>query len=1487
MRTLLLATLLFLTSFLVRAQVPELKLNRTFGTPIDSPWDIALDKDNFLYVLEDNFINKFNPQGVLINSFAFNSENGAMNLALDNDGNMYFLNLTEYTIQKYNPQGDLMLEVGSRGHKQGQIWFSNGLALDEAGNIYIAEVENDRIQKFDAKGKFVFEFKLPDSPKKFNKPMAVTVSKSGIIYILTEDYRIVKINNQGQLLENFNITLSNFEVSGGFVNTLVLDENENMYITNSIEGKIHKFTSSGQYLQSYGNPYPQPGFLNRERIRLAINSEGNLYVSDKMEEGSSDIHIFSPDGSLIKRFGGFKFAKAITQDYQNDFYLVALTSDPLIRKYNQNGGLEFQFGSTDWKEGAFVTPVTSKTDELGNLYVLENENTYNWTRIQKFNKEGKFVAKYENFGADAQNSKFTDFALDIHGNMYVTDYYQGCIRKLNSSGEYLGKIITHGTGKGKIYFPKALDVDHKGSIYVSDYNGDRIQKFTPDGRVILEMNASGTPGDSVDFHQPASLAVDLSGNIYAWNGKNNFIRRYDASGHEAPSLEGVAGKISINQNSTRILILNDFFVYEYLVENTTKQSFITGKIYQDTNRNCQFDDNEKPLPYIVVTAEPGTYYGVSDEQGNYSIPVGTGNYTLKTLLPQEIGRTITSTCPDAFNQIIAVPYFDTVVNGLNFGNQVSSNSILNVEVASNRRRRCFRNTTMVTYANTGFATSQNAKVMVQLPEFVHFISANAEYTQDSKGNYIFAVGVLQPNQRGTITIIDSVSCNDPSIRGLTVCTKAWITPANTYTTPSNWNKAEISVTGKITTEEQARFVIQNQGQGNMTDSLAFRVFQDVDLVLKSKYQLVAGDSLVLRFTPTGRVVRVEVDQPEGHPLKATASTNLEVKSKNAARAPEPLMMAYPPDDSEPEISEDCQPILDSYDPNDKQAIPVGLTANHYTPTNTPLRYTIRFQNTGNDVAYRVVVVDTLAEDLDVSTLQVGASSHAYTLSISGKIQPILTFTFDNILLPDSTHNQAGSNGFISFSIKPKLNLPEKKEIKNYADIFFDYNEPVRTNTTVNQIYDVPRVVNAGKQLKVQNIITMPTIHSFSPAQSRTGEVVIILGSNFGTNLTENTVTFNGVKATILSTSPEELTVRVPNNALSGKIKITTPDGVAQSQTDYFIFQAPTLTGISVNEGVTGQVITLTGKYFAPELALDTVLFNKTPAKVLAASETSLQVAVPAAARRSKILIKTRGGQAESAQEFRIWYPPVITGFNSAKGKAGTILTITGNDFAEETSRNKVQFAGIPSQVMQATATALRVQVPAEAISGDIQVETPGGVTHSPTAFTFIPAPVITSFTPSSGNAGTVITIKGRNFNADNQADTVLINKEAAKILKISQTSLVVEAPKGVRSGTLTVAGAGGRAGSSEFLVLDLNPKEALTVYPNPTQETIIINWYKANFTVESLDIYNAVGKRVLTENLKNSSKDERQLSLRALPAGIYTMRLQTSEGAVVKQIIRL
>jgi hypothetical protein len=141
----------------------------------------------------------------------------------------------------------------------------------------------------------------------------------------------------------------------------------------------------------------------------------------------------------------------------------------------------------------------------------------------------------------------------------------------------------------------------------------------------------------------------------------------------------------------------------------------------------------------------------------------------------------------------------------------------------------------------------------------------------------------------------------------------------------------------------------------------------------------------------------------------------------------------------------------SYDPNDKGVEPAGDgPAGNIPPDTEWLTYTVRFQNTGNDTAFAVVIRDQLSPLLQRGTLEVLATSHTLTqmtLTSGG----LAAFHFDNILLPDSGTNEQASHGYVRFRIRPLPDLAMGSIIQNTAGIYFDLNPPVVTNTVLNTV----------------------------------------------------------------------------------------------------------------------------------------------------------------------------------------------------------------------------------------------------------------------------------------------------------------------------------------------------------------------------------------------------------------------------------------------------
>ncbi len=190
-----------------------------------------------------------------------------------------------------------------------------------------------------------------------------------------------------------------------------------------------------------------------------------------------------------------------------------------------------------------------------------------------------------------------------------------------------------------------------------------------------------------------------------------------------------------------------------------------------------------------------------------------------------------------------------------------------------------------------------------------------------------------------------------------------------------------------------------------------------------------------------------------------------------------------------------QIVTGSYDPNDKRGFIGGASewGGDILEEDTWFNYNLRFQNVGTDTAFTVVVRDTLDLNVfDITSIEVGPSSHPYSLQFED--DNVLVFWFENIDLVDSTTNEPDSHGFTSFSISRFPDLPIGTEISNSAAIFFDFNAPVITNTTVHTISnpvgvnDIPLDIEANIY---PNPVTDETVLTYQLDKTETVSISVI------------------------------------------------------------------------------------------------------------------------------------------------------------------------------------------------------------------------------------------------------------------------------------------------------------------------------------------------------------------------------------------------------------
>lgn len=340
-----------------------------------------------------------------------------------------------------------------------------------------------------------------------------------------------------------------------------------------------------------------------------------------------------------------------------------------------------------------------------------------------------------------------------------------------------------------------------------------------------------------------------------------------------------------------------------------------------------------------------------------------------------------------------------------------------------------------------------------------------------------------------------------------------------------------------------------------------------------------------------------------------------------------------------------------------------------------------------------------------------------------------------------------------------------------------------------------------------NFLTPPTITGFTPAYGKKGGTVTITGTNFR-GVTG--VTLGGTRAVVQYINPGATSIQVTiGNGATGDVVVNTLDGTA-SKAGFTFYAAPTITSFTPASGHSGDTITITGTGFN---GLQSVTFGGFVSIYRnAVSSTTIQAVVGTGAT-GDVQVRTPGGTV--THPGFTWLPPVptITSFTPTSGMAGTVITITGNNFTDATS---VLFGGVPATYSIENATTITATITSGA-SGDVSVTGPGG-TGAKAGFTFIPPPpTITSITPSTAYTGDTVIIRGLNFT---NATNVSFGGIAAASFTVSASDEITAIVGAGATGPVSVTTPGGTAtlGGSVFIfqtppMVDL--PQQLRAFPSP------------------------------------------------------------------------
>lgn len=275
---------------------------------------------------------------------------------------------------------------------------------------------------------------------------------------------------------------------------------------------------------------------------LIIDRSGSIYVADAL---NSKIRKILPSGmvSTLVTSEWIDGASGICLDKQGNFF-VAETPANKILKVTPDGTVSIFAGSTlGYSEGTgasaqFAVPTAIIIDSDGNLFLTDYLNH----KIRKINPAGLVTtlagsaSGYEDGnGIAAKFSNPRDICLDGEGNLYVADQGNHKIRKITSAGvvsTFAGSIqgFADGIGKdAKFDHPSGIFAGNKGSIYVADTWNHKIRMINAAGVVSTlagsERGFNDGSGAEAKFNFPLGMCKDDLGNIYVADGDNHRIRK--------------------------------------------------------------------------------------------------------------------------------------------------------------------------------------------------------------------------------------------------------------------------------------------------------------------------------------------------------------------------------------------------------------------------------------------------------------------------------------------------------------------------------------------------------------------------------------------------------------------------------------------------------------------------------------------------------------------------------------------------------------------------------------------------------------------------------------------------------------------------------------------------------------------------------------------------------------------------------------------------
>ncbi len=291
-----------------------------------------------------------------------------------------------------------------------------------------------------------------------------------------------------------------------------------VYVTDSSGNRVEVFDTSSplitQYLSQFGSLGSSTGQFNRP-LGIALDLQGNIYVVDS---NNNRIEKFSFFGKYLSQFGTsgsgngqFNKPVGITIDSSGHIY-VADTENNRVQKFNASGAYLSQFGTSGSGNGQFSIPHGVALDLFGNIYVADTGNN----RIQKFDANGNYMFQWGTYTFNSTVGLYSPWAITSTGNsIYLSDTGNNRIEGFNGGdGATLGIFGSFGSGNGEFNQPAGSAFSSNGqTFYLADLGNNRIQRFNWAGGYETQWGTQGSGNGQFTYPFGVATFESASGNL--------------------------------------------------------------------------------------------------------------------------------------------------------------------------------------------------------------------------------------------------------------------------------------------------------------------------------------------------------------------------------------------------------------------------------------------------------------------------------------------------------------------------------------------------------------------------------------------------------------------------------------------------------------------------------------------------------------------------------------------------------------------------------------------------------------------------------------------------------------------------------------------------------------------------------------------------------------------------------------------------------------